>query len=205
MVDPGNGRNALARCDRGASQVINRAILLISLAVPLAACESEPDVDVRNASVEEVANEVADASKGEEFFVRPGKWQSSMTFEEFSAPNMPPQVAEQMKQSMTGGQSFENCLAPGDARRPSEDFFTGADKSCRYDHFRMGGGKIDAKMRCSQGDTSQEMEMAGTYSPESYTMRMTTTMKGMPGPAGEMRMRMRVDAKRVGECTEDKA
>lgn len=179
---------------------MNRAILLISLALPLAACGSEPDVDVRNASVEEVANEVAGASRDEEFFVRPGKWRSSMAFEEISAPNMPPRVAEQMKQSMAARQSFENCLAPADARRPREDFFTGADKSCRYDHFKMGNGKIDARMRCSQGDTSQLMEMAGTYSPDRYSMRMTTTMQGMPGPAGEMRMRMRVDAERVGEC-----
>lgn len=185
--------------------MINRTILLLGLALPVAACGSEPDVDVRNASVEEVANEVADASRNEDFFVRPGKWQSSMTFEEISAPNMPPQMAEQMKRSMPGGQSFESCLTPADAKRPREEFFAGADKSCRYDHFTMGGGKLDAKMRCAQGDTSQVMEMSGTYSPESYTMRMTTTMQGMPGPAGEMRMRMRVDAKRVGECTGEEA
>ena len=180
---------------------MNRAILFLSFVVPLAACGSQPDVDVRNASVEEVANEVADASRNEEFFVRPGKWRSTIAFEEISAPNMPPQVSEQMKQSMAGRQSSETCLAPADAKRPREDFFTGADKSCRYEHFRMGNGKIDAKMRCSQGDASQLMEMAGTYSPDRYSMRMTTTMQGMPGPAGEMRMRMRVDAERIGECT----
>lgn len=182
-----------------------RAALVIALAASLAACGAEPDIDVRNASVEDVANEVADASKSEDFFVRPGKWRSTMTFEEISAPNMPPQVAEQMKRSMTAAQSFESCLTPEDAKKPKEDFFTGADKSCRYDHFTMGDGKIDSKMRCSQGGASQEMEMAGTYSPDRYTMRMTSTMKGMPGPAGEMRMRMRVDAERVGECTQDKA
>jgi len=69
----------------------------------------------------------------------------------------------------------------------------------------MAGGKIDAAMRCSHEGVTQLMEMAGTYSPDRYTMRMTSTMKGMPGPAGEMRMRMRVDAERVGECTQDKA
>jgi hypothetical protein len=176
------------------------AVILIACAIPLAACGSEPDVDVRNASVEEVADQVADASRKEEFFVRPGKWRSTIAFEEISAPNMPPQVAEQMRQSMAGRQTNESCLTPADAKRPREDFFTGADKSCRYDHFRMGNGKIDAKMRCSQGDTNQLMEMAGTYSLDRYSMRMTTTMQGMPGPAGSMRMRMRVDAERVGEC-----
>lgn len=177
--------------------------ILVAAILPLVACGAEPEVDVRNASVSEVANEVAGVDK--DYFVRPGMWRSTMTFEEISAPNMPPQIAEQMKRSMTSGQTSESCLTPEDARRPKEDFFAGADKSCRYDHFTMGGGKIDAKMRCSQGDTSQEMAMAGTYSPERYSMRMTTVMKGMPGPAGEMRMRMRVDAERVGECTEDAA
>lgn len=180
-----------------------QAILMIAAALPLAACGAEPDVDVRNASVGEVANEVAGASK--DSFVRPGKWRSTMTFEEISAPNMPPQMAEQMKRSMATGQTSESCLTPQDVKRPKEDFFTGAEKSCRYDHFTMGGGKIDAKMRCSHGDTSQVMEMSGTYSPDEYNMRMTTRMTGMPGPAGEMTMRMRIEAERIGECTRDKA
>lgn len=179
--------------------------LLIACSLPLAACGAEPDVDVRNASVTDVANQVAGATSGDDYFVRPGKWRSTMTFEEISAPNMPAQIAEQMKRSMTAGQTSESCLTAADVKRPKEDFFTGADKSCRYDHFTMGGGKIDAKMRCSQGDTSQQMEMAGTYSPDRYDMRMTTSMKGMPGPAGEMRMRMKIEARRIGECSEDKA
>ena len=179
--------------------------VVVAAVLPLAACGAEPDVDVRNASVGEVANQVAGATKSDDYFVRPGKWRSTMTFEEISAPNMPPQMAEQMKRSMTAGQTSESCLTPEDVKRPKEDFFTGADKSCRYDHFTMGGGKIDAKMRCSQDGASQEMEMAGTYSPDEYDMRMTTVMKGMPGPAGEMRMRMKIEAQRVGDCTEDKA
>ncbi len=44
---------------------MNRAALVIALAASLAACGAEPDIDVRNASVEDVANEVADAGLSE--------------------------------------------------------------------------------------------------------------------------------------------
>jgi hypothetical protein len=44
------------------------------------------------------------------------------------------------------------------------------------------------------------MTMAGTYGPEAYAMHMTSKTEG--GAAGEtMSMKMRVEAKRVGECT----
>ncbi len=64
----------------------------------------------------------------------------------------------------------------------------------------MDAGKIDAKMICSQGGGRQVMEMAGTYSPDSYQLRMSTNTQFPGGPTDGMTMRMRVDAKRVGEC-----
>jgi hypothetical protein len=64
----------------------------------------------------------------------------------------------------------------------------------------MGKGKIDAQMHCQQQGVSQTMTMAGTYGPEAYAMHMTSKTEG--GAAGEtMSMKMRVEAKRVGECT----
>ena len=41
----------------------------------LAACNNDPEVSAKNASVEEVADKVADAG-GTGNFVRPGKWES---------------------------------------------------------------------------------------------------------------------------------
>jgi MFS family permease len=64
----------------------------------------------------------------------------------------------------------------------------------------MGGGTTDARMRCAQGGATQIMAMQGTYSPESYQMVMSTSLEGAPEPAGGMTMRMRVEARRVGEC-----
>ena len=175
------------------------ALLLASL--PLAACNSEPEVSATNASVEEVAKKVRDAGAGTSAgFIRAGKWSSRVTVEEVTAPGMPAELAERMKSSIGSGQSHESCLTEEEVKRPTEDFFAGKNNSCRYDHFNMGDGKIDAKMRCAQGGMNQVMEMAGTYSPDSYRMRMSTATEGGGGPAEGMSMRMRVDARRVGAC-----
>jgi hypothetical protein len=180
---------------------MHRAILLLSLALPLAACGS-PAVDEENASVEEVAEKVREASS-EEGLLRPGKWQTSVSIEEMEMPGMPAEAAEQMKNMMAMSQTSEMCLTPEEAKQPKGDFF-GADENCRYDHFRMGGGKIDAAMRCTQGGGTQTMEMDGNYSRDAYAMNMKSRMEG--GPAGgPITMRMKVEAKRVGECTRDAA
>ena len=174
------------------------------LAALVAACDSSPEVDVRDANASEVAEAVRKSGVGGEgdFQVRPGKWESKVAIEEIDIPGMPPGMQESMKKTFAERQpgSFTSCLTPEEARKPKEDFFAGKDNKCRYDHFKMGDGKIDAKMRCDAGQGAQVMEMAGTYSPDSYTMTMTTVREGGGGAGGEARMKMRMDAKRIGEC-----
>lgn len=180
--------------------MINRSILPLIVLVTVAGCSKEPTVEAHNASVSDVANQVAEATEDGDF-IRPGKWASTMVMEEMSAPNMPPEVAAHMKSAIGQEQKSESCLTPEQVKKPKEDFFAGQNNNCRYDHFKMGGGKIDAKMRCSNGGMSQVMEMAGTYGPDDYSAHMSAKMEGM-GKAGALTMRMRVTAKRVGECTD---
>lgn len=175
-----------------------RALLLVSIALPVAACGSKPTVEEKNASVEQVAKDVREASKGSDF-VKPGKWQSTVTIEQMSMPGLPPQAAAHMKDMMAGTHTTETCLTPEEAKQPNGKFFSGNDQ-CRYDHFTMRGGKIDAEMHCTQHGMSQAMQMNGTYSPEAYQMHMKSTSEG--GPSGaSVNMEMTVKARRVGECT----
>lgn len=174
-------------------------LLLVALGGLCSCSKSEPDVNARNASVAEVAQQVRDATDAPGF-IKPGKWLSSVTMEEISAPGMPAQVREQMQGMLAQRQAYENCLTPEEAKRPKEDFFVSKDNSCRYEHFTMGGGKIDARMNCSQEGIKQVMNLNGSYSPETYKMTMETRMEGGPAAMSGMSMRMRVDAKRVGEC-----
>ena len=177
-----------------------RSAAVLTLCAALVACSNEPEVDARNATPEEVASQVREATDDEQF-VRPGKWQSKVTIEQLEMPGMPPEMADNMKKMMAQHQerTTESCLTEEEAKRPKEDFFAGKDNNCRYEHFTMGGGKIDAKMRCSaDGGASQVMEMAGTYSPESYQMRMATRTEGAGTPG--MTMKLKVDSTRIGAC-----
>ena len=68
----------------------------------------------------------------------------------------------------------------------------------------MGGGKIDAAMRCSKGGASRNevaMSMAGTYDPTHYDMAMETRIEA--GVAGPMTMKMNVASAHVGACRGD--
>jgi len=177
------------------------AILLIACALPLTACNKGPQVNEKDASVAEVAQKVRQ-SAGDQAFVRPGLWESKVTIEKFDVPGMPPEMAQRMKTMMAENQEhgFQTCLTAEDVKRPKEDFFAGKNNQCRYEHFTMGGGKIDAAMHCGGKDGgTQVMQMAGTYSPDSYQMQTAMKLNGA-GAQGGMNMSMRVEAQRVGEC-----
>lgn len=177
---------------------MHRAAILIACAA-LAACSNEPAVEARNASVEEVARQVGEA-RGSDQFIKPGKWRSRVSIERMEMPGVPPEIAERMKGVMAQHQqrATESCLTAQEVQRPKEEFFAGND-NCRYEHFTMGGGKIDAKMRCSAGaGVAQVMEMTGTYAPDTYQMLMSTRTEGSGAPG--MTMQLRVQSNRVGAC-----
>lgn len=178
------------------------SLVPLALLVALTACgQEEPEIEATNASVEDVARQVREASADEQF-IRPGKWVSQVRFEEMTAPGVPENVAREMNQMLQQSQTFESCLTEEQAKRPREDFFTGSDSQCRYENFTMGDGRIDATMRCSQGDATQVTQMTGSYAPDSYQLQMASTVEGVAGAsAGDMSLKMRIDAKRVGECT----
>jgi hypothetical protein len=178
-------------------------LCVIACTLPLTACNKGPQVNEKNASVAEVAQKVREASP-DAGFIRPGLWESKVTVEKFEMPGMPPEMSQRMKTMMAQNQEHnsQNCLTPEDVKRPKEDFFAGKNNECRYDHFTMGGGKIDAAMRCGgKHGESQVMQMAGTYSPESYQMQTSMKMEGGSTPEGSMAMTMRIEARRVGQCS----
>ena len=105
------------------------------------------------------------------------------------------------KQEMAARQqeTSKHCLTKEEAKKPKENFFASQDKSCRYAHFTMGGGKMDMQMVCKEETATQTMNMSGSYTPTSYSMDMSSSATG--GHSEGMSMKMHVDANRVGECT----
>lgn len=173
---------------------MKRFAMLLPLAA--AACNSGPTVTAKNASVEEVSNKVAEAA-AKESFISPGHWDSKITITKMDAPGMeklPPETQKMMKDKMMQGQSFASCVTAEDVKSPKAGMF-GGDKSCRYEHFTMSGGVIDAKMTCESMGQKRVMTIKGSYSADSYH----TEVNSDGGAAGSMAAT--VDAKRAGECT----
>lgn len=171
-------------------------LLPLSLTLAAAACNSGPTVTAENASVEEVSNKVA-AAQGAGSFISPGHWDGKVTITNLDMPGMdkmPPEMAKAMKDKMMKGQEFASCVTEADVKSPKAGMF-GGDKSCRYDHFTMAGGTIDAKMTCEAAGQKRDMTIRGNYSPDSYHTEVTST----GGQAGTMAMT--IDAKRAGACT----
>ncbi|HEX5258316.1 MAG TPA: DUF3617 domain-containing protein [Sphingomicrobium sp.] len=167
----------------------------------LTACNKGPQVNLRNATGNQVSQAVGQSGvMTSDSMVQPGLWESKVTIQEMNIPGMPAQYADKMKQSIAEhrNESSKHCITAADVKRPKEDFF-GADKSCKYDHFTMGAGRIDIAMVCHAEDTTQNMNVSGSYTPTTYSI--DTSMSGSGGREGGMSMKMHVDSSRVGECT----
>lgn len=176
-------------------------VTLLALgALALAGCKDDSIV-ARNASVEEVAKQVAKSD------VRPapGRWESKMQIKAIEMPGMPAQMQAAMQQQMGQARTVTSCLTKAQADASDGEMFKqGARSGCRYDHFAMGSGRIDAVLSCANGPMTQKMTMRGTYSDNAYAMEMTSEGNANGKP---IRMVMAVASRRVGDCdgTEDSA
>jgi Protein of unknown function (DUF3617) len=185
---------------------MKKIAVVIACAAALTGC-NKGSVHEQNASVAQVANAVAASGVANDILLHPGEWRVSGTLEEMTIPGMPPEAQSAMKQAIgkQGKMTYDYCLTPEQAKRPQGKFFNDkAANNCRYDHFIMGGGKIDAVMRCDGKPSSTTMTIDGTYGADNYSTHVQMNMQG--GPQGAMSMKMRSEARRIGECTpEDKA
>ena len=181
--------------------MMNRLLLIALPLVILSACGPGRKVEGENASVAEVAEDVAAANADAPRF-RPGKWASTTTIEALEIPGMPPEAAEYQKKMMRGiATGIESCLTPEQAARPNEGFFAGQEGNCRYDRYSAEAGKLSAVMRCGSGDSVQLVEFEGSFSPDQYELQMVSKAEG---PAGRT-MKMKIDARRIGDCDDQAA
>ena len=179
---------------------MKHAVCVVASVLCLTACNKGPEVDLHNASGNQVSHAVQQSGMmTSDSMVEPGLWQSKVTVLDMNIPGIPAQYAAKMKQEMAEhrNESSKHCIKPEDVKKPKEDFF-GAGKSCRYDHFTMGGGKIDIQMVCKEENLTRTTNMSGSYTPTTYSLDMASNGTG---PQQGMTMKMHVDAQRVGECT----
>jgi hypothetical protein len=177
------------------------ALPLLAPIFTLAACHSQPSVSADNASMSEVQTKVA-AATGNSQLISPGRWEATATVHAMTIPGLPPAAQAELAKRQNTPHTSVSCITP-EQIKANKAFMAGSDmdKACKYDHFSMSGGKIDATMSCNRDGATSTATMSGTYAPDTYHMDMTTKAQPPAGsPTGAMTMSVSVDAKRVGAC-----
>lgn len=167
-----------------------RLLPIFILPVALAACSNEKTVTATNASIEDVQNQVAAA--GETVTMRPGQWEGTVSIKN-TVPGMaaPQTVSQPLKMCVT-----EEMTKPG-----SNPFSGQLGAGCKYDEFKMEGGKIDATMTCNHQGMTMKSKMNGEFTPVSYTVNSVAEASGdTAGPMAGMKAETTMEAKRTGDC-----
>ena len=130
----------------------------------------------------------------------PGRYEAKFKIVKMDMPGLPPELEGMFKDQLGKIETSVSCLTKEEAEKAEENFFkppkTGGD-DCKYNDFKIGGGKISADMTCQDGPAKQDMKMEGSYSADGYAMNVKAD-----GNMGEqkMSMEMEIDSKRVGDC-----
>ncbi len=148
------------------------------------------------------------AEAGELEQPQPGQYETKVELLAFEVPGLPPQQAEKMKSMMgnVGGQSSSYCLTPEEAKKGFEESVRKMSQGqggldCKFVEFDVDGGKLAAEMTCDnpQGVKST-MTVDGAATSDSTSMTMDIRQKAAMIPGGEMRMKMKMDSRRTGDC-----
>jgi hypothetical protein len=91
--------------------------------------------------------------------------------------------------------SGRSCIRPGQAARPEPAVFFESGSGCRYDRFAMGGGRIDALLKCegTRFARAYTVRVRGTYESENFDV--------VPRQNGLIQsLHFHTRGRRVGDC-----
>lgn len=93
-------------------------------------------------------------------------------------------------------QTTDRCVTPEMVDDPQKLVRDNADPNCAVEKSQWNGGKINFAMNCPENDERMAgyLTLTGTYDEKEYHFEMSATGEG------DDRMKMRVDAKRLGNC-----
>lgn len=176
-----------------------RLPLILFAASVTAACSSEPDVDLTNATPEQVANAMKESGIASDMR-QPGLWATTMSVTDMQVPGMPPEMVERMKQTIGAGQRQEVCVTQAEIEK-LDSFIGQNNANCTFDTYKVGGGKVSGKATCKPTpEMTQTMTMSGTYTKTTSDMTMTSEITGGAPQMNGTKTTMNVKSERVGDC-----
>ena len=179
------------------------ALIALTPFILLASC-GKGDVDMKNASVADVAKTMEDQQK-----LNPGAWSTTVEIVDVKLGGLTPkdaQMAETISRAMKGQKkTTETCLTPEQSKKSVTEMFAGRNAdNCTYESFKMSDGNMDAVMSCAPpgGQGKMTLSMKGRYGADSYDMAVQMDGSGMPGspPGASMTMVGKNSGKRTGDC-----
>ena len=177
-----------------------RKFLIVGVAaLAIAACSdkgADADGDGK-VSAEEAKAEMAD---GGAMAMKPGEWETKISFSAIEAKGLPPQAAEAMKSKMAEGTITKSCMTKEQAEKPGSDFFGAPpEANCTFEELNRSGNSMKVAMTCKPaGNMMIKSKMDGSFGAESYSMKIEQSTDG--APMGTMKMTGKIEGKRIGDC-----
>lgn len=134
------------------------------------------------------------------FSVKPGLWETKITFKTIEAKGLPEAAKKQMMAAMGNGITVKNCVTKEQSEKPGAEFFGSPNSSnCSIASMDVTGNRMTVKLTCKPESTAIiESSMAGTFAPDSYSMDVQQKTSGTP--MGDLITAGKIDGKRLGDC-----
>lgn len=166
-----------------------RKMTVIVGTLALAACgRDEPAPDANNAAI---AAPVAAAAQ-----IEPGLYRQATTLLEMKDASLSEAEAAAAAKAIGTTQSEDRCVTPEMVSDPKALIESDIAEDCTMQRSVWDAGKIDIALSCpkKEGMSGGQLALTGTYAADAYSINMA-----MQGSDAEV-VRMRVDAKRLGDC-----
>lgn len=159
---------------------------MLLTAAALAACGKSGDTDNAAANVAETAPDK----------IVPGLYRQATMLIDLKDSSLEGEQAAAAAKAIGTTQTAERCVTPEMVDNPQQLVREDVDPACTVERSQWTGGRIDFAMSCPENDelTGGSFALTGTYDRKEYHFELNAT------GAGEDRMKMRVDAERIGDC-----
>jgi len=160
--------------------------LLLVTVLALAACNKDKAADDNAIEVKEAAPDQ----------IQPGLYSQATTLVDLKDSSLEYEQAAAAANAIGTTQTAERCVTPEMVDNPEKLFREDTDPNCKIERSSWSGGKIDFAMTCPESDDQLggSVTLTGKYDRQEYHFELAVT------GTGEDRMKMRVDAKRLGDC-----
>ena len=161
---------------------------LVVAALALAACSKQ--------EADPAANNAAEAPPAPAAQIEPGLYRQATTVLELTDLTLSQTEADAAAKSIGTTQSEDRCVTPDMVSDPKALIESDIAEGCQMQRSVWDQGKIDIALTCPEGaaSTGGKLALTGDYAADSYAITMN-----MQGNDGEV-MRMKVEAKRLGDC-----